>query len=225
MPRSCEDQQAAYLDGDPEATTHVADCPDCISEQASLDEIRAILGDESTWVEPPAELESRIMAATTTATAGDELSQARARRADRRGLRRPVVWLTAAACLIGAGIGAGAVTALDTSPSFGHQVALSATDLAPNATAAVRTRATSNGVEIHLQISRLPTAPAGSYYEAWLKGPTGLVPIGTFHTGNGQITLWSGVSLATHPTLTVTIQSDDGNPASSGRQVLTGTVQ
>jgi Anti-sigma-K factor rskA len=219
MARSCEDQQAAYLEGDPDAVEHLSDCVECLLEKPGLDDIRTILSDESTWIEPAADLEARIVAATTA----DELSGARARRTGRRGMRRSV-WLAAAACLIGGGIGAGTVAAFDTSPSFGQQVALGATSLAPNAKATVHVRTTSNGLEIHLDVTGLPTAPAGSYYEAWLKGPSGLVPIGTFHTGNGQITLWSGVSLATHPTFTVTIQSDDGNPASSGRQVLEGTL-
>jgi Anti-sigma-K factor rskA len=217
MARTCEDQQAAYLEGDDEAAVHFADCPDCILEQANLDDIRSLLGDESTWVEPPADLEARIVAATT----GDELSRQRARR---RGISRPV-WLAVAACLVGGVIGAGAVKGLQTSPSFGQQTALSATSLAPNASANAQVRTTSNGLEIHLNITGLPTAPIGSYYEAWLKGASGLVPVGTFHTGNGQITLWSGVALATHPLFTVTIQSANGNPASSGRQVLTGSLK
>lgn len=216
MARTCEDQQAAYLEGDDEAAVHFADCPDCILEQASLDDIRALLADESTWVEPPAGLEARIVAAT----AGDELSRQRVRR---RGISRPV-WIAVAACLIGGVIGGGTVKALQTSPSFGRQTALSATALAPNVTADAQVRTTSNGLEIHLNISGLPTAPSGSYYEAWLKGANGLVPVGTFHTGNGQITLWSGVALDTHPLFTVTIQSANGDPASSGRQVLTGTL-
>ncbi len=218
MTRSCEEQQIAYLEGDSEAIEHVGDCADCLREQPGLDDVRAVLDDQSTWVEPPADLEARIVAAT----AGDELSRARAQRASRRGLRRPA-WIAVAACVIGGAIGAGTVKALDTSPSFGQHVALRATPLAPDASATAHVRTTSNGLEIHLDVTGLPTTPAGSYYEAWLKGPTGLVPIGTFHTGNGQITLWSGVSLATHPTFTVTIQSDDGDPTTSGRQVLEGT--
>ena len=38
------------------------------------------------------------------------------------------------------------------------------------------------------------------------------------------MTLWSGVSPIDYPTVTVTIEEPDGNQASSGQQVLSGTV-
>jgi hypothetical protein len=56
-----------------------------------------------------------------------------------------------------------------------------------------------------------------------MKGPRGLVAIGTFHLrgGPGTVELWSAVSLADYPTITVTREPEDGNPASSGQVVLT----
>jgi hypothetical protein len=154
----------------------------------------------------------------------DPLAERRTQRDARRARNRRPLWLAAAACVLGALIGAGVVKTLDRQPGFQQHVALAGTSLAPQASAVAHVRSTSNGLEIHLDITGLPTAPAGSFYEAWVKGPTGLVPIGTFHTGNGQIMLWSGVALDTHPTFTVTIQSDDGNSVSSGKQVLVGTL-
>jgi hypothetical protein len=61
----------------------------------------------------------------------------------------------------------------------------------------------------------------GQFYQAWLRSVDGnrLVAVGTFHTGNDVI-LWAGVKLQDFPTLTVTIEPDDGNPASSGNRVL-----
>jgi hypothetical protein len=219
MDRTCEDQQAAYLDGDPEAADHLLDCPVCVLEQSDLDSIKAILGDEASWIEPPADLEDRVVAAAM----GDELSQRRVQRAGRRVPRRSL-WLAAAACLLGVVVGGGVVKAIDRPAGFQQSVALAGTKLAPDASAVAHVRATSNGLEIHLDVTGLPTAPAGSFYEAWVKGANGLVPIGTFHTGNGVIMLWSGVALDTHPTFTVTIQSDDGNSTSSGKQVLVGKL-
>jgi hypothetical protein len=65
--------------------------------------------------------------------------------------------------------------------------------------------------------------PPGFYYQAWMKGPRGLVTIGTFHMrgGPGTVELWSAVSLTDYPAITVTREPEDGNPASSGQVVLT----
>ena len=64
----------------------------------------------------------------------------------------------------------------------------------------------------------------GRYYQAWLKNSAGiLVPIGTFNDAV-NVTLWSGVPVTQFQTLTVTRQQANGNPASSGQRVLTGTI-
>jgi hypothetical protein len=38
------------------------------------------------------------------------------------------------------------------------------------------------------------------------------------------VVLWAGVSPVDHPTITITEESDDGDPASSGRRVLVGPI-
>ena len=121
-------------------------------------------------------------------------------------------------------IGTGVVKVVDRQPSFPQHVALSGTPLAPQASAVAHIRTTPLGLEIRLDVTGLPTTQSGHFYQAWLKGPSGLVPIGTFHTGDGEIILWSGVALDIHPTLTVTIQADNGDAASSGERVLVGTL-
>jgi hypothetical protein len=71
----------------------------------------------------------------------------------------------------------------------------------------------------------LPHLANGRYYEAWLKNPAGvLVPVGTFNDAR-EVTLWAGVRPPEFPTLTVTRQQANGNPASSGQRVLTGTIR
>ena len=50
-----------------------------------------------------------------------------------------------------------------------------------------------------------------------------LVPVGTFNDAR-KVTLWAGVPPTAFPTLTVTRQRADGNPASSGERVLIGTL-
>jgi hypothetical protein len=84
-------------------------------------------------------------------------------------------------------------------------------------------------VAITLDVSGLAPAPKGSFYQAWVKGPRGAVAVGTFHVRDGEsaeepIELWSGVDLADYPTITVTLEPEDGDPASSGTVVLKGKV-
>lgn len=244
MDRTCTDQQAAYLDGDLDAATHVDQCSTCEPERPHLDDLKALLGHESLWIEPPADLEERVVAAARNATpseepasaapasarpatdvpSSDELSARRRRRQSIAPRYLRPLSVAAAAFLIGGGLGAGAIEYAHRKPNFPQEVALAGTSRAPGAHATAHIRTTALGLEIHLDVVGLPTTPRGSFYEAWLKGPSGLVPIGTFHTGAGEISLWSGVTLQTHPTMTVTIQNDNGNSQSTGRQVLIGTL-
>jgi hypothetical protein len=89
--------------------------------------------------------------------------------------------------------------------------------------ATAKLHATPSGLGIDLDVSGLPPSPPGFYYQAWMKGPRGLVTIGTFHMrgGPGTVELWSAVSLTDYPAITVTREPEDGNPASSGQVVLT----
>jgi len=102
-------------------------------------------------------------------------------------------------------------------------VVLAGTRLAPGASATARLHATPSGLAIELDVWGLAPSRPGYYYQAWMKGPRGLVTIGTFHLrgGPGTVELWSAVTLTDYPTITVTREPEDGNPASSGRVVLT----
>jgi hypothetical protein len=125
-----------------------------------------------------------------------------------------VALLAAAAVVIGIVVTRGPATT---------DVALAGTRLAPAASATAKLHATPSGLAIELDVSGLPPSPPGYYYQAWMKGPRGLVTIGTFHLrgGPGTVELWSAVSLTDYPAITVTREPEDGNPASSGQVVLT----
>ncbi|MFI5042771.1 MAG: anti-sigma factor, partial [Acidimicrobiales bacterium] len=83
---------------------------------------------------------------------------------------------------------------------------------------------TRSGWRIELRTNGLPRLDNGRYYQAWMKNGAGvLVPIGTFNQGP-EVTLWSGVPPKEFPTITVTEQEANGNPASSGQRVLAGSV-
>ncbi len=108
----------------------------------------------------------------------------------------------------------------------GEEFQLAATELVPEASADATVEATGSGLSITLSVEDLPPAAPGTFYQAWMKGPDGSIPIGTFHArdGDGPIELWSGVDAARYPTMTVTIQQEGAGPESSGRVVLTGDI-
>jgi hypothetical protein len=118
--------------------------------------------------------------------------------------------------------------ALRSPDAEGELVALAPTDLAPLAARAeARVSDQPGGTRILLEVRGLPPAPAGSYYEAWLRqSPEVGVSAGTFHLrgGDDEVELWSGVATEDYPLITVTIQEEGGGAASSGRVVLSGRV-
>jgi len=102
--------------------------------------------------------------------------------------------------------------------------ALAPTDLAPGASGSATLIKTAAGWRIELKVTGLPRRDHGRYYEAWLQNAAGtLVSIGTFNEGP-RVTLWAGVPPTNFPTLTVTEQQVGRNQASTGKWVLSGSV-
>lgn len=196
------------------------DAPDAASAAAAR-RLRALLAEPDSWAEPPAGLLDEILAGIDSERAG--LVRPAAGRDGRRRqihIRRTVragaaALLAAAAIVIGLVVTRGPATV---------DVALAGTRLAPGASATAKLHATPSGLAIELDVSGLPPSPRGYYYQAWMKGPRGLVTIGTFHMRGGPagtVELWSAVTQADYPVITVTREPEDGNPASSGQVVLT----
>jgi hypothetical protein len=99
------------------------------------------------------------------------------------------------------------------------------TPLAPAAHGSATLTKTTSGWRIQLSATGLPRREGKNYYQAWLKNADGiLVPVGTFNDAR-KVTLWSGVPVTKFRTLTVTQQVANGDPKSSGRKVLTGTIR
>ncbi len=211
--------------------------PDAEANDREIDEmiagIHGVLAEESTWMEPPPELADAIMAQLETEPTpfrGAHMAR-RARPARRRWVRPVLGAMAAAAALV---VGLVAINPFGGEGDNGdvREVALAGTELAPDASATAEIRDTPTGVSITLDVHRLVGAPDGFFYQAWVKGPAGLVPIGTFHMRgdeNGKadepVELWSGVDLSDYPDITVTLEPEDGDPASSGQRVLAGTVK
>jgi hypothetical protein len=144
--------------------------------------------------------------------------------AARRRRRRTWSAFLATAAAIVIAVGAFAVLRDRSSSDFTAQLA--ATQLAPGAGASAAVTRNPAGFRVTLDAHGLPTLAAGEFYQAWLKNEAGtLVPIGSFSSSDGRVTLWSGVSPKDFPTITVTIESTDNVQASSGRRVLVGTVE
>ena len=116
--------------------------------------------------------------------------------------------------------------ALQPDPPRAEIYTATGTALAPAATAEVAITPAGAGVIVALTIEGLPAAAPGSYYTAWLSGPRGDVPIGSFHQRRAgeEIRLWSGVDPRAYPRLVVTLQAEGDPPSPSASVVLTGAL-
>lgn len=193
--------------------------PDQIAEVPLLADL---LADPSTWAEPRPELEDAVVDAVLGADAEPADVVPMRRRAGRSGRWRAAVAVAAAVVVVLAG----AVVLTRGGPDPEFESELAATELAPGAGGSVDITQNAGGFRVTLDARGLPPLPAGRYYQAWLKDATGtLVAIGSFSSSDDTVTLWSGVSPADFPTMTVTIESADGDQASSGQVVLAGAVR
>jgi hypothetical protein len=219
-----DDELIAYLAGEPTTPVDPA-------EREELDKLRGLLSDEAVWVEPQPDTQERIVGAIASAGANASTSGEDKEPSAQTDGRENVVELRRRWTFYGI-LGAAAAVLLVVGVTFGlssrgdepieFEASLQGTDLSPGASGEVTLTQTESGWKIHLQAQGLPRLDNGAYYEAWLKNKDGiLVPIGTFNQPDDVI-LWAGVKPSSYPTLTVTRQLANGNPASSGKVVLVG---
>ncbi len=109
----------------------------------------------------------------------------------------------------------------------GETYVATGTQLAPSATATVVVSANPSGFSLRVQATGLPAAAPGSYYSAWLHGPRGVVPLGSFHQHQqgSSVALWSGVDPADYTTMMITLQAEGQPPSPSDLVVMTATLQ
>ena len=203
------DAWADHLDPQTRADPR-ADLEITAAERVALDAVAARLGDDALWSDPPPQLKTALLAQVT--------AQQRERTAPAR--RGRASWLVAAAAV--AAIVAGGAVFWPRSEPAGFT--MTGTGLAPRASAVAELEPKSAGVAIRLNITGLKAAPPGTFYAAWLRGPTGVVPVGTFHWRKGgiPIDLWSGVGTDRYPELFVTLQREGAPPEPSDQVVLDG---
>jgi Anti-sigma-K factor rskA len=200
------------------------------NEATELSLLADLLADPSTWAEPNAGLEDAVVRAVadaepaSTTAAPSTASGARRRASPRR--RRLVLSVAAAAAAVAMVVATVVLVTGGGGASPDYQAALRATGAASGAHASADITHTAAGFRVGLDAHGLPHLRTGEYYQAWLRNAAGtLVPIGTFSSSDGHVTLWSGVSPKNFPTITVTIESSDNDQASSGRRVLVGDIR
>lgn len=171
-----------------------------------------VLADEAVWAQPPAAIESGLMATITAEIAVQE---------ERNGHKSnwwPAVAVAAAIFAIFLAVGPEPVE-----EPGGTPIVLAATDLADEATATGRAGPSAAGWWIRLEIEGLDPAPSDTYYEGWLTDGDEVVSVGTFHMRDGSsVVLWSGVPMDEFPQIQVTRQNLGGSLTPSDVVVLEG---
>jgi Anti-sigma-K factor rskA len=217
-----EDEFADFLDNDGRASG-----PRDEPTRDTATRFRDLLADDAVWAEPSPTGVDDLLAAIHAESAGTAAPEAPAarHRVPSRGRSRRLLLVAAAAGIV-AVAGVVGILVRSADDGAGQDFAVAGTDLAPGASGVATVEETGSGVAIELDVSGLPPAEPGTYYQAWVKGPDGLVTVGTFHMrgGDDHIDLWSGVPLDRYPTLTVTLQEEGAGQESSGRVVLSGDV-
>lgn len=183
-----------------------------------LDLLRDVLSREATWAEAPPEVADQLLASIESETPPEPESTTRDRPS----------WLAPVAAVIGLAAVAALIAGLAgvfSPEADGQVVAIEGTDLHPEAIGQAEIRETESGWWIRLDISDLPPASEGTYYEGWVWNDQGDgVSIGTFHLrgGDESVALWSGVDPASYPAIWVTLEDEDGDPSASDRIVMWG---
>ncbi len=172
------------------------------------------LRDSPTWLEPRPALEDAVARAIADAVSG--------RRKSRRLRYRVAVGAAAvaAACALVFGL----TSHHDARAQFEGRLTASGSERGATGSAEVyRSR---SGFRVVLDASGLTELPSGRYYEAWLADSNGTeLPVGTFSSSRGEITLWSGQSSGDFSRMTVTLETVDDNPAPSTDVVLAGALR
>ena len=196
--------------------------------RADLDELMSLLGDETVWAEPGDQLEDAVVAAITAEAVRTPTGEAPAEVTAPRAARRKRTFsgtraaLTAAAAV--AALAAVGYVVSRGGDETAAEVDLEGTDLSVGASGSARLTQTDSGWRIELDATGLPRLDDGRFYQAWLKNDDDvLIAIGTFNEPD-EVVLWAGVPPSVFSTLTVTEEEADGDPASSGRRVLVGTI-
>jgi anti-sigma-K factor RskA len=187
------------------------------SERLS-DRVEAALADEAVWAAPPSEVESMLLASIVTdGTRNDErLSKALWR------------WrlATGIAALLAVVVGIVYTVGLVDEPAEGVLFPINGVEAGSEISGTATVGPAEAGWWIRLNVTGLPPAPAGSYYQGWVSDGEHIVSIGTFHMRDGDsVVLWSGVAITDYKDLSVTLQSVEGGADPSSSVVVEGRLE
>lgn len=197
-----------------ELEDHLAGCPGCRNELDRMRQTHALLRGLAASG-PPADLKSRTMA------------RARGGTTARPGVRWKLWVPAAAALLLVAILGVGILRASigDSSPA----VPLDATALAPGASGELRGEKVGENIQFELDVQGLPELRKDEYYEMWYAKENGeRISCGTFRArpaGKTTVNLTAPVNAAAYPIIEVTREPDDGDPGTSGKNILVGDLR
>jgi hypothetical protein len=184
-----------------------------------LDLIRDVLSTDATWAEAPPQVADGLLAAI--AVEGARMPAV----SEPRSGRWALVLAGAGSLVAIAALIVGTVNVIQDEDE--NVVAMSGTELEASAMGEAAFGPTEAGWWIRLDVTGLPPAPDGSYYQGWVWSDDGEgVSIGTFHLRGESvpIVLWSGVPLADYPSIWVTLESEDDGPEASDSIVMTGRI-
>ncbi len=197
-----------------ELERHLEECPRCRDELEHLRQTHALLGELAAH-EPPLELKGRVLAHVR--------GEASARFGSGWKLWAPV----AAALLVGGILGVGLFVAITSGSSSG--VPLTATALAPGASGELRGEKVGENLRVELEVEGLPELRKHEYYEMWYATEDGeRISCGTFRAqpeGRTTVNLTAPALATSYPVIEVTLEPDDGDPASSGKKILVGDLR
>jgi hypothetical protein len=190
---------------------HLQECPAC---QNDLDELRSADSMlRSAAAGPPPELKDWVLA------------RARSERRHPSGVRWRI-WLPAAALLAVALFLGFGILLMVTGPSDG--LALTATGAAPQAGGELQGEQIGDNLKVELDTWGLPAPEDGGYYEMWYaKEDGGRISCGTFTAqpdGSATVSMSAPMSAVEYPEIEITREPDDGEPGSSGKVVLKGSL-
>ena len=195
-----------------ELERHLEGCPACRDDLDDVLQAHGIL--RAAVDSPPPELKDWVLSRAR--------NEARHRPTNRRMLWVPV----AAALLVVAVLGFGLLRTVS-GPSDG--LALTATSAAPQAGGELRGEQVGDNFRVELEAWGLPEPSGGEYYEMWYaKEGGGRISCGTFSAkpdGRTTVNMSAPASAVAYPKVEITLEPDDGNPGSSGKVVLKGSLR
>ena len=195
-----------------ELERHLEGCRTCQSDLDGLRSADGLLRAASAG--PPPELKDWVLA--------------RARNERRRATgSRWRVWVPVAAALLVVALLSFGVLRTITDPS--DALALTATGAASQAGGELRGEQIGDNLKVELDAWGLPRPENGGYYEMWYaEADGGRVSCGTFtvqQDGSATVSMSAPVSSVAYPEVEVTREPNDGDPGSSGKVVLRGSLR